>query len=318
MPYIGTTPTKVVSRQSANVYRYTATAGQTVFTGADLDNNVLACNPADMIVHMNGLRLESTDYTATSTSVTLTTAATAGDELTVTSFVTFEVADTYTKTAADSRYVNTTGDTMSGPLGIGISPSKNLDVENTMRVTNPSGTAAAELDISSGSTWRFRAQPTSGTNAYGLDIIRGSAGTDIKMSIDSAGRVTMPYQPAFRAYRNTDPGTTTNFTDMTWTSTEFNVGNHFANNKFTAPVAGTYLFGVNNNMGSGSDVAGWRLYINGSARHVFSYNTFTASWKNASGTTLIQLQANDYAQAYFHGDADYDINWCGFYGYLIG
>ena len=100
MPYIGTTPTKVVSRQSANVYRYTATAGQSVFTGADLDNNVLACNPADMIVHMNGLRLESTDYTATSTSVTLTTAATAGDEVTVTSFVTFEVADTYSKTAA--------------------------------------------------------------------------------------------------------------------------------------------------------------------------------------------------------------------------
>ena len=161
------------------------------------------------------------------------------------------------------------------------------------------------------------------TDATTLDIagdlsVGGlTVGTD-QLAVDASGRVTMPYQPAFRAYRNTDPGTSTNFTDMTWTSTEFNVGNHFANNKFTAPVAGTYLFGVNNNMGSGATVGGWRLYINGTARHVFSYNTFTASWKNASGTTLIQLQANDYAHAYFFGDADYDINWCGFYGYLVG
>lgn len=132
MAYIGTQPTKVVSRQSANVYRYEATAGQTAFTGADLDNNVLACNPADLVVHMNGLRLESTDYTATSTTVTLTTAATAGDEVTVTSFVTFEVADTYTKTAADDRYVNTTGDTMTGNLGIGATnPEHMLHLKST-------------------------------------------------------------------------------------------------------------------------------------------------------------------------------------------
>ena len=294
MPYIGTTPTKVVSRQSANVYRYTATAGQSVFTGADLDNNVLACNPADMIVHMNGLRLESTDYTATSTSVTLTTAATAGDEVTVTSFVTFEVADTYTKTAADSRYVNTTGDTMSGPLGIGVSPSKNLDVENTMRVTNPSGTAAAELDIGSGSTWRFRAQPTSGTNAYGLDIIRGSAGTDIKMSIDSAGRVTMPYQPYALATTSVNNHSPSSGSLVQLDLAKYNRGNHFntSNYRFTCPVDGDYLvtFFHNRYNWSGDMV----LQINGSAVHYLEMRQATANWTAESWTWVLPLSTGDY------------------------
>ena len=51
------------------------------------------------------------------------------------------------------------------------------------------GASAAEVDIVSGATWTVRSNPTSGTNSYGLDIIKGSAGTDVKMSIDSSGNV---------------------------------------------------------------------------------------------------------------------------------
>lgn len=105
MAYIGSQPTKVVSRQSSRVYRYTATAGQTAFSGADVDNQVLNVTPSDVEVHMNGLLLDATDYTVTSSSVTLGTAASAGDELTVTGMVSFEVADTYNKATADARYV---------------------------------------------------------------------------------------------------------------------------------------------------------------------------------------------------------------------
>jgi len=81
-------------------------------------------------------------------------------------------------------------DSTNNRVGVGTSsPAKKLDVDTTMRVANAAGTSAAELDIGSGSTWRFRAQPTTGANAYGLDIVRGSAGTDIKMSIDSSGNL---------------------------------------------------------------------------------------------------------------------------------
>ena len=72
-------------------------------------------------------------------------------------------------------------------VGIGnTSPEKNLDVAESARVKN-TGSSAAEFDITSGSTWRFRSNPTSGTSPYGLDIVKGSAGTDVKMSIDSSG-----------------------------------------------------------------------------------------------------------------------------------
>ena len=90
MAYIGSSPTKVVSRQSANIFTYTATANQTAFTGADANGNSLACTPSDIMVHMNGLRLEESDYTATTTTVTLGSGAAAGDEVTITAFVTFE------------------------------------------------------------------------------------------------------------------------------------------------------------------------------------------------------------------------------------
>ena len=83
-----------------------------------------------------------------------------------------------------------------GDVGIGISsPAKKLDVDTTMRVINAAGTSAAELDVTSGGTWRLRSNPTSGTNSYGLDFIKGSAGTDVKMSIDSSGNVGIDFTP---------------------------------------------------------------------------------------------------------------------------
>ena len=225
MPYIGTQPTKVVSRQSANVYRYEATSGQTAFTGADLDNNVLACNPADMIVHMNGLRLESTDYTATSTTVTLTAAATAGDEVTVTSFQTFEVADTYTKTTADNRYVNTTGDTMTGNL------------------TVADGTNAMHVEVRNGTNWTGRfAAPAVGKSA--IQYFNGSSWAN-GVEVDSAGRVTMPYQPSFRAGMNANTfATGSGGADINYNLAMHNVGNHYSTSTgtFTCPVSGIYKF----------------------------------------------------------------------------
>lgn len=75
-------------------------------------------------------------------------------------------------------------------VGIGTnSPGKTLDVEGAIRALNTAGSAAAELDITSGATWRIRSNPTSGTNSYGLDIIKGGAGTDVKMTIDSSGNL---------------------------------------------------------------------------------------------------------------------------------
>ena len=54
-----------------SVYEYTATAGQTVLTGADENGNTLAYTPGQVLVFLNGVLMDnrtSTDYTETNTS----------------------------------------------------------------------------------------------------------------------------------------------------------------------------------------------------------------------------------------------------------
>ena len=66
------------------------------------------------------------DVTASSgTSVVLTSAAVAGDEVNVYAFSTFNVADTYSQAAADARFVQKDA---SGNVGVRTTPVNNLDV----------------------------------------------------------------------------------------------------------------------------------------------------------------------------------------------
>ena len=77
-----------------------------------------------------------------------------------------------------------------GNVGIGTtSPTEKLDVEGNIQAIKTGGGSVAYIDVVSGATWRFASNPISGTNAYGLNIIKGSAGTDVKMSIDTNGNV---------------------------------------------------------------------------------------------------------------------------------
>ena len=72
----------------------------------------------------------------------------------------------------------------------GIDVTGSVVADDLIKVQNAAGSAAAEVDLVSGGTWRIRSNPTSGTNSYGFDIVKGSAGTDVKMSIDSSGNAT--------------------------------------------------------------------------------------------------------------------------------
>ena len=92
-----------------DVYKFTATSGQTVFTGTDDDSNTLAIKPTAEMVVMNGIVLEpTTDYTVTETTLTLTSGAALNDEVNVYAFGNFELADHYNKVASDARYYTKT------------------------------------------------------------------------------------------------------------------------------------------------------------------------------------------------------------------
>ena len=114
MPYIGKSPSAGVRQR----YQYTATAGQTTFTGTDLGNLTLTYTDNNFVdVFQNGVLLKGggTDYTATSgTSVVLATGASVSDVIEIIVYDVFSVGNFFNRTDSDSRYVNVDGDTMTG------------------------------------------------------------------------------------------------------------------------------------------------------------------------------------------------------------
>ena len=75
-------------------FKYTASGGQTTFTGSDDNGNTLAYDASFIDVYLNGVKLvNGTDVTVTSgTSVVLASGATAGDIIDIVGFGTFNVA----------------------------------------------------------------------------------------------------------------------------------------------------------------------------------------------------------------------------------
>ena len=112
MAYIGQSLTEGTRR----VYTYVATASQTTF------NAVYGVGAVD--VYQNGILLAPADYTASDgATVVLGTAAAFQDEITIVCHNTFSVADTYTKSEADSRYI-----AQGTPTGGGLFKGENGEV----------------------------------------------------------------------------------------------------------------------------------------------------------------------------------------------
>ena len=88
-------------------FTYTATAGQTTFTGADINGSTLAYDASFIDCYLNGVKLvNGTDATVTSgNSVVLATGATVGDTLDLVGFGTFNVAS-IAGTAINSGTIN--------------------------------------------------------------------------------------------------------------------------------------------------------------------------------------------------------------------
>ena len=106
MPYIGKSPSAGVRQR----YQYTATAGQTTFSGTDLGNLTLTYTDNNFVdVFQNGVLLKGggTDYTATSgTSVVLATGASVSDVIEIIVYDVFSVGNFFNRTDSDSRYLS--------------------------------------------------------------------------------------------------------------------------------------------------------------------------------------------------------------------
>ena len=142
-----------------------------------------------------------------------------------------------------------------------------------------------------------------------------------RMEISADGQVTKSSQPSFAAYRNVD-GYGLNNQIFPFNTTRYNIGGHFntSNYRFTAPVAGRYLFtfySILNSSGQGR----YEILINGAAdqngTRVHMTPT-TTDWDHVSTSWILNLSANDYIQMYSNSNTGWHGgHWQRFCGELL-
>jgi len=239
MAYIGVSPSNGVRR----VFDYTATAGQTSFSGSDNNSQTLAYTDSAYIdVYQNGVLLIPSDYTATTgTTVVLDTGATVSDTVQIVAYDVFSVADTVS--ASD-------GGSFGGNVGVGgtLSVTGNVISPITLAGTTPTltiGDAGAEDTkiVFDGNAQDFHIGLDD--SADSLTIGLGSTlGTTSHMVFDANGHITKPLQPAFLARKDSNLLNFAHGSNVTvdYNSEIFDQNADYNNSSytFTAPVTGKY------------------------------------------------------------------------------
>ena len=271
MPYIGKSPSAGVRQR----YQYTATAGQTTFSGTDLGNLTLTYTDNNFVdVFQNGVLLKGggTDYTATSgTSVVLATGASVSDVIEIIVYDVCSVGNFFNRTDSDSRYVNVDGDTMTGEFkanGGVVFNEDSADVDfrvesngnaNMLVIDGGSDIASIGRAVNSSSTLAIQNKDDTNNNA--IDVFNDNGNRTFSIQSNTSGdaqfkafkndgtqgftllgdgSVTNPLQPAFLVFPSGDQDNIASGDTVAFATERFDQGGDFASNTFTAPVTGRY------------------------------------------------------------------------------
>lgn len=165
-----------------------------------------------------------------------------------------------------------------------------------VNLTETSGTQ--KFLIGYGSTHNLQANQLALKNTIG-DITAYTGGTE-RMRIDAAGRVTMPYQPAFKAGMNAGTFSTGGGSaQIIYDTTHFDRGGHYntSTGRYTIPVTGLYEF--THNISARATYTGAyevKLWQNGVEKH----RQFNFGGGNSHGTTataILLCAQGDYIDA---------------------
>ena len=149
--------------------------------------------------------------------------------------------------------------------------------------------------------------------------------TSTMLAIATAGYVTMPFQPAFHVWNKTlqtlGPNAIIQFNEPSDNpSRVFNQGGHYANGRFTAPVAGVYQFSVNVLMNSavGGDARYIGFVLNSTDLLDYAYVREPATYQSFNVSATIKLVATDYIEVRAFGSSMNMDNSGTFSGHLVG
>jgi cytoskeletal protein CcmA (bactofilin family) len=208
-----------------------------------------------------------------------------------------------------------------------------IKADGEVEISGIGNTTGARLNVGSDSNNAFvRSYDT----AQGMLVGTANNATPFKvmtngttrMTIDSDGRVTMPYQPAFQAHPSSAQSNIATDTAVTivFGTEVFDVGANFASNTFTAPVTGKYQLNLHMQLGAVDSAAAFyqiQLITSNKSYNLTIAPVFSADapyWgiahsvladMDASDTAIIKIYQNT-------GTAQTDIDTStNFSGYLV-
>ena len=178
-------------------FKYTASGGQTTFTGSDDNGNTLAYDAGFADVYLNGVKLvNGTDVTITSgTSVVLASGATAGDIVDIVGFGTFNVASIAASsitsgTMADARLPST----MAGKT---LTSANVTTVYNGLVASGDGGSNDGQIQLNCSQNShgvKIKAPPHSAGQSYTLTL-PSSITNDYFLKTDGSGNLSFAEVP---------------------------------------------------------------------------------------------------------------------------
>lgn len=330
-------------------------------TSYSLDYPVTGANDIELFI--NNVRQEPTEaYSCAGSTLTLTGAVSSTDDV----YVIFrgralQTAQHPSDSALEASQATISGEaTITGNAFIGANgtaiPNSNLasnldflqvgtgaliqagtDSQSFIKSNHYwNGSSTSFQDTSRGSTTIRLNENNAGMLQFET-ATSGGVGTTSRLTIDAAGRVTMPYQPAFHARAEGIYTVSGNTNNLTFDGTFLNRGSMYSTstNRMTAPIAGTYWIHFEGLIHSNErDTVDIRFYKNGGQTQTATiYQVdYGSSYRKVTMTSIIDLSANDYIDIRpqsssgvytFYGDSGAFISTTGgghtaFKGYLIG
>lgn len=291
MSYIGSAATPLpVAFSGVRTQSFNGTGSQTAFT---LSRAVSAVTDIEVVVNNVQQNPYDSSYNISGATLTFSEAPSSG---TNNIYVIFR--DQPVGSLTDPTSVKKAGDTMTGDLFL-----DNGFADGAQVVFKSAGNTDWNIDNYSGA-------------------LRFYNGSTVRAQIDASGRLTLPYQPAFRARSGAAVLYTTTTSDIPFSGVSFNDGEHFVGSTgvFTAPVAGRYAFFFRGFAEAAGRIA-VDIRVNGVSL-VSSYGP-QEQGDNCSISTLLKLAASDQVSCrlrqgtLYCGDIN-NVDSAQFAGYLVG